>query len=154
MCPCPLRVFTNEIKVFTSNGEYIFSVSSIVGKLLLNSSLSTLVSSYRAMPIGWDISSNAYSTTTSSLSLQIKKANPYKNNLWPSLGFTWLFPLYFSPLKAFSTAFFMTTLEFVAPDTASTSILCSWIILSATISAGFPRPFLCSRISMFVTAPF
>ncbi len=101
VCPCPLRVFTNEIKVFTSNGEYIFSVSSIVGKLLLNSSLSTLVSSYRAMPIGWDISSNAYSTTTSSLSLQIKKANPYKNNLWPSLVLLGCFPFIFHPQRRF-----------------------------------------------------
>ena len=48
------------------------SISSMVGRLLRNSLPNTFVNSYCAIPIGWDISSKAYSATTSSLSLQIK----------------------------------------------------------------------------------
>ena len=50
-----------------------FSISSTVGRLLLNSSRSTFVSSYAAIPIGCEMSSRAYSATTSSLFLQISK---------------------------------------------------------------------------------
>lgn len=48
------------------------SISSTVGRLLLNSSRSTFVNSYSAIPIGCEMSSSAYSATTSSLSLQIR----------------------------------------------------------------------------------
>ena len=50
-----------------------FSISSTFGRLLLNSSRSTFVSSYAAIPIGCEMSSRAYSATTSSLFLQISK---------------------------------------------------------------------------------
>ena len=55
--------------------------------------------------------------------------------------------------KAFSVAFLMTVLEFVAPDTAFTLILCASIILPRIASAGLPRSFLCPNSSMFVILP-
>lgn len=63
--------------------------------------------------------------------------NPAKKS--PLLNYRRCLSPYLSPFRAFSTAFFITILEFVAPDTASTSMLCPSAILPAVISAGFPR---------------